>query len=142
MVDLEPVIPVMAELHRDGTGWIVFEPGFDPDDAPPPSGLFGLFSSKGPAVPDVSWVPGTPTEVGIRHGSGPKAVPRLAEVGHPVPDRWVLRQDHSRRGLVLAVPPDEEHERTVRWLLEAATLLTSFPIGDDWRAAVYRPPQS
>lgn len=135
---MSPVLAVMAELEADQGGWVVFEPGYSSDDAPPSAGLFGLFSARGPAIPDVSWVPGSPTEVGIRHGAGPRAVARLVEAGHPVPERWVLRQDHSRRGIVLAVPPGEEHEATVDWLLRAATLLTAVPIGPDWRAAVFR----
>ena len=40
------------------------------------------------------------------HPTGGKAVARLAEAGVTVPDGWVVRQDHARRGLVVRTPVD------------------------------------
>ena len=37
--------------------------------------------------------------VGLMHPTGGKAVGRLAEAGVAIPDVWVVRQDHARRGL-------------------------------------------
>ena len=39
--------------------------------------------------------------VGLMHPTGGKAIARLALAGIDLPDGWVVRQDHVRRGLVL-----------------------------------------
>ena len=39
--------------------------------------------------------------IGVLHPTGNKVVARLAEAGVPMPDGWVVRQDHNRRGLVV-----------------------------------------
>ena len=54
-----------------------------------------------------------------------------------MPDGWVVLQDHSKKGLVVAVPPATGHADVVEWLLGAATLLSTVPLTGQWRAAVY-----
>ncbi len=48
------------------------------------------------------------------HPTGGKAVARLAEAGVAVPDGWVVRQDHARRGLLVQTPV-EVTEPDVVW---------------------------
>ena len=132
----------MAAAHE---GWINFEPAVLVDDVPPPkSGLAALVSGRGPDVPLATWTPGEarrgrtePPTIGVQHGSGPGAQARLAEGGRAVPEGWVVLQDHSKKGLVVAVPPTVAHADVVDWLLGATALLSRIPLTGRWRAAVY-----
>lgn len=143
--DLSPAVARMAELTERRDGWINFEPAVDEDDLPPPrSGLAGLLTGRGPDVPLATWTPGRmrgdrgePPSVGVHHGAGPGARARLIAAGRPVPQGWVVLQDHAKRGLVAAVPPAVPHDEVLAWLLAAATALSTVPVGRDWRAAVY-----
>lgn len=140
----------MESLSRAHAGWINLEPALDPDDAPPPaSGFFGLFSGRGPEVPLATWTPpsaprrgrGEPPMVGLQHPAGAKARARLAELGRPVPEGWVVLQDHARKGLVVAVPPTAANTEVLRWLLGAAAALSmpGAPPAVTWRATIYEP---
>ena len=146
--DPTPVLPYFAELAAAGAGWINFEPGYDAEDAPPERSLFGLvFSARGPDIPLCTWVPpqakrrglSEPQSVGVQHGAGPKAVDKLAARGVDVPAGWRVMQDHSRRGLVLAVPDAVEPAAIVEWLIEAGTALCPIQLSGWWRAAVHEP---
>src|SRR5436309_2937892 len=97
--DRAAVIARMDGLARTGQGWINLSPALDEDEPPPRSSNFGLFSGRGPDVPLCTWVPGTPTQVGVQHGAGPKVADVLRTLGEPVPEGWRVTQDHSRRGL-------------------------------------------
>ncbi|MGH3578139.1 MAG: hypothetical protein ACRDU0_11355, partial [Mycobacterium sp.] len=107
------VLERMEALAGEGSGWINLEPVMDGDVEPPPerSGLFGFLAALGPDLPLCTWIPGQQGDsgtgvvsVGVQHPAGPKVVKHLAEMGIAVPAGWVVRQDHPRRGLVLAVP--------------------------------------
>lgn len=150
LLEFEPgedsaVLEVMADL-AGGSGWLTLDPAIDERFPPPEQSLFGrLISGRGPAVPRANWVPADldrrrpePVSVGILHGTGAKAVERLAgkEVG--VPDRWRVVNDHSKRGLVLWVPIDIAHEEVLRWTCRASRALTRIPLTGRWRAAVHR----
>ena len=144
---LDEVVAVMDSLTDAHAGWINFQPAVDVDDLPSAGGgFFGLFGGKGPDVPLGTWLPATapkrgrpdPPRIGLQHGAGARAKPKLAELGHPVPDGWVVMQDYVKKGLVIAVPPDVAHADVLLWLLGAARLLSSIPLTGDWRAEVYR----
>lgn len=145
--DVAEVVPFVGELSARGEGWINLEPGYDPDDAPPPRSLFGMaFSARGPDIPLCTWVPPQrhrrwtePATVGVHHGAGRKAVDRLAAAGIEVPAEWLVTQDHPRRGLVLAVPDGFPADRMLAWLVQAGTALCPVPLSGWWRAAVHRP---
>jgi hypothetical protein len=140
--DVADIVERMDELV-DGSGWIVFDAAVNEDDMPPPPAFAGLFSAKGPDVPELSWVPGErggrrvePLSIGIRHGAGPKVKVTLAEAGHPVPEAWYVVQDNPRRGLVVQVPADEANADVLDWLLRAAAILANVPLSGDWRARI------
>lgn len=143
--DPAEVLAVMEGMASSHEGWINFEPAVLVDDVPPPkSGLAALVSGRGPDVPLATWSPGEarrgrpePPTVGLQHGSGPGARARLAEGGRAVPEGWIVLQDHSKKGLVVAVPPTVAHADVVDWLLGAAALLSRVPLTGRWRAAVY-----
>lgn len=147
----DEVVAVMEELAAARAGWVNFEPDVHPDDVPPSgSGLFAIFSGRGPDVPLATWTAPSPPPrrgkgrpqpamIGLQHGAGTRARGRLADVGHPVPDGWVVMQDHARRGLVVAVPDDASPRAVLDWLLTAAAALSPVPVHAAWHALVYRP---
>ena len=141
----------MAELaaRGDGEGWVNITPVVKDEDLmriPDRSGLVGWFSARGPAVPVATWMPPAtsgrprPAQVGLAHGTGPNALPRLAEDGVVLPATWVKRQDHAKHGVVADLPADVDLEEVIDWLLAAASLLTPLtPADDSWHAVVHRP---
>lgn len=153
LVEFEPdepgaVLAVMAELAAvpAGGGWLTLDPAIDERFPPPDQSTFGrLVSGRGPVVPRVSWVPADtarrspePVSVGILHATGAGAATRLAEKGTPVPERWRVVADHSKRGLVAWVPVDVPHAEVLAWVLVAGRALTRIPLTGRWRAAVHR----
>ena len=143
--DRRAVVEQMMELS-DGRGWINFDAGVD-EDVPVParSGLFSVFSGRGPDLPHCNWVPaaGGPTSIGVQYASGVGAVKRLAGSGVTVPAGWRVLQDHPRRGLVIAVPVAEttsvhDHDEVLIWLLAAGSVLTTVPLSGHWLATIVR----
>ena len=141
--DPSPIVERMAEL-AGGSGWMVLDAAVAEDDLPPPASFGGLFAGRGPAVPELSWVPGEPggrrrepLSVGIRHAAGPKAKLRLADAGVPVPEGWYVIQDSPRRGLVAQVPDTSTDAEVLDWLLRAAAVLATVPLSGDWRARIH-----
>ena len=141
--DVLAAMEAMSEAHE---GWVNFEPAVHVDDIPPPDGgFFSLFSGRGPAVPLCTWTPASaagrgraePAMIGLQHPAGGKARPLLEKFGHPVPDGWPVTQDYVKKGLVVAVPPTAANADVVRWLLRAATLLSTMPLTGGWRASIY-----
>ena len=141
---LDEVVATMRAMTDAHEGWINFEPSIHVEDVPPDTGFFSFLSGRGPAVPLGTWTPPSapkrgraePAMIGLQHGAGANAKARLAEVGRPVPDGWVVTQDYAKKGLVVAVPPVADPGDVVRWLLDAAAALTVIPL-TGWRAAIY-----
>jgi hypothetical protein len=138
-------VHLTAMVEAEG-GWVTLLPAVPEEVAPPPqSPLARLFSGRGPPVPVCTWVAPQPkqkpphVELGILHGTGPKAKARLADQGCPVPDRWVVLADHPRRGLVVAVHPDVEPLESAAWLVAAGAALCRVPMTGMWRAEVNLP---
>jgi hypothetical protein len=77
--------------------------------------------------------------VGLMHPTGGKAVARLAEAGVLVPDGWVVRQDHARRGLLVQTPVAVTEPDVVTWSVLAGTALCRAEMTGRWRAVVYLP---
>jgi hypothetical protein len=130
----------------DGARWMNLGPAVTEDDVPTGSALFGVFSARGPVIPIATWIPGYSTargsqhtSVGILHPTGRDAAARLRQRAAPVPSRWIVEQDHPKRGLIIAVPPDVDVATTLDALLAMTTALTPFPFGDRW-AASFRTP--
>lgn len=141
----DEIIQWMERLSLDRSGWMNFQPGIHPDDAPPPRGALSfLFGSRSSPVPVCTWVPGRrggradePLSVGIEHPIPSKVMGRLEASGILVPTGWRVVQDHPRRGLVLAVPRHAEQKDVLSWLLRVGELLTDIPTTGTWRAALY-----
>jgi hypothetical protein len=136
---------LVAELAARGEGWANF--AADLGEGHPASVPGGWFSGRGPHSPHATYVPPRrrrdggrgPAQLGIEHAAGPKAARQLAEAGLAVPAGWRVRQDHAKRGLVLAVPPEVEAGPLVEWLLSAADRLAQVALADTWLAEVWEP---
>ena len=134
----------MAELAADRSGWVNFLPGVPDDVYVPRQGLLRFFGARGPEALMATWVPGTrtrsgtePTTVGIQHAAGRRVVTDLATTGLAVPVEWRVLQDHSWRGLVVAVPDDADLDHLVGWLLAATEQIATFPLTGSWKAVFH-----
>jgi len=148
--DFDAVVEAMRSIERVGGGWINIGPWL-PDDVmaevPVRSGLGAWFSGRGPQIPMATFIPGSETgrrpvlaQVGVEHGTGPNALTRLSEEGHPLPTGWTPRQDHAKHGIVAELPSLAALSEVVAWMIEAITFLSPFvEVGDRWRAVVHRP---
>lgn len=137
----DAVVARMAELAADRSGWANFVPGIPDDVYVPRQGFLRFFGARGPEALMATWVPGEqgaePTTVGVQHAAGHRMVPALAEAGLALPDGWRVLQDHSWRGLVVAVPDDADLDHLVGWLLAATEQAATFPLTGSWKAAFY-----
>jgi hypothetical protein len=144
--DEEEQAPIAAQLDRlAGTGgWVNLLPEVEPGHEPAPRNpVVAVFSARGDAVPLATWSAaegdGRRCTLGIEHGSGPKALLRLAEIGLELPERWLKVSDHPRRGLVVTCPADEDAGEVLWWLLAACHGLSVVPLSGVWIARVYEP---
>lgn len=138
----------LAEVQAAGDGWINLLPGV-PEDSPDlesPTGLFSLFGNRQAPVTMATLMPmrlnrrsGDDLTVGLMHPTGAKAVGRLAEEGVPVPEGWVVRQDHPRRGLLLSAPAAAPGHDVIEWSVRAGTTLCRAEMTGRWQAVVYLP---
>jgi hypothetical protein len=147
--DVESVADALSMLSEAGDGWINLMPGIpedSPDVTPPPSGLFAFFGTRQAPVTMATVIPPkreraatAGLSVGLMHPTGPKAIARLADGGVVVPDGWVVRQDHARRGLVLRTSVGAPPAEVVTWCVRAGTELCRADMTGEWRAVVYLP---
>jgi len=142
------VADALARLRAAGSGWINLLPGIDEDAAgpEPAAGLFAFFGNRAPPVTMATLMPPSSNRrdregvtVGLMHPTGSKAVARLAEAGVALPEGWVVRQDHARRGLLVRTPPTVDDAEVVSWAVRAGTALCRAEMTGRWRAVVYLP---
>jgi hypothetical protein len=145
----QELLAVMADLAARRDGWINLQADVGDDEGPEPAparaGAFALFPARGPDVPVCTWVPGPdgrrgpePDSVGIQHGSGPRALRRLADAGSAPPAGWRMRADHPKRGLVLELPSGTDPATVLTWIFAASDVLAGAELPDQWLAAVHR----
>ena len=133
--DVGGVVAEMAELARidDGSAWLNVKPDVDENEVHTGSLFFRMLSNRGPVIPVFTYVPEHDNrgrrmapEVGLLHATGRDAVGRLRAGGVEIPEEWILGQDHTKRGIIAAVPPDEDLERVLRFGLDAIPILSPF----------------
>ncbi len=146
--DIAAVADALRTLRAAGSGWVNLMPGIDEDasDVHPRAGLFAFFGNNAAPVTMTTLMPPkkdrNETEgltVGLMHPTGGKAVARLAEAGVEVPEGWVVRQDHARRGLLVRTPVDVTEPDVLTWSVRAGTALCRAEMTGRWRAVVYLP---
>jgi hypothetical protein len=145
----ERVTGYLHHLTEAGQGWINLLPGVEVDDdgsQTVPPGLFSLFSVRQPPVTMCTLMPARPARrvtdgvtVGLMHPTGVKAVARLAEAGVALPQGWLVRQDHARRGLVVLAPHGAPEAEIIGWALRAGQALCRKEMTGEWQAVVYLP---
>ena len=144
--ELKEVVAYMARLGSAEDGWINLTPRTsDDDDRPTSLRFFTLLSGGSTGDTMCTWIPGShnrrglvqPT-LGIAHITGHRVFAELPLLDVPIPQTWIVEQDHPRRGLILRLPFDESSEQVLIWALRAAGALLALPIRR-WRADVYLP---
>jgi hypothetical protein len=141
----------LRHLTEAGQGWINLLPGVELDEdeeesQTTPPGLFSLFTSRQPPVTMGTLVPARPTRrardgvtVGLLHPTGNKAIARLATAGVDLPEGWLVRQDHARRGLVVMGRHGAPEADIIAWALRAGATLCRQEMTGQWKAVVYLP---
>jgi hypothetical protein len=146
--EVDGVADQLASLRDAGDGWINLLPGIVEGavEVDPPTGLFAFFGTRQAPVTMATMMPARVeqrhvegTSVGLMHPTGARAIARLAEAGVTVPNGWVVRQDHTRRGLVLRTSPDAAPADIVGWCVRAGTALCMAEMTGQWQAVVYLP---
>lgn len=141
--DPSEVVESMDTLAYQQRGWINIRPVIPPDAiAPARSMLSQFFRRNSPEVALGTWMPETtkagPRQlVGIQHALGEKLSPRLHHLGLTPPEGWRRMQDSPRRGLLVVVPPDEDHLTVLRWLLELTVAITRVETTGAYEISVY-----
>jgi hypothetical protein len=146
--DVAAVAHELRALRAAGAGWVNLMPGIDEEasEVHPRAGLFAFFGNNAAPVTMTTVLPPkrdrTDTAglaVGIMHPTGGNAVERLAEAGVKVPEGWLVRQDHARRGLLLQTPVAVAETDVMAWSVRAGTALCRAEMTGRWRAVVYLP---
>jgi hypothetical protein len=145
--DLTQVVACMERLADAGDGWINLVPRItDEDERPTSLGFFTLFGGGGPGVTMATWIPAShdhrgriQPSLGITQVTGHRAAAELHSLAVPIPETWLVEQDHPNRGLILRVPSDEPHEQVLVWALRAVAALSTPPPIKKWQADIYLP---
>jgi hypothetical protein len=145
--DADTVLDAMATITDAADGWINLLPGINEDDAPPkPTGLSAILAPRTPGTVMGTWAPQTQgrhgpqgANIGLLHTGGRFAARKLAELGTPLPQGWVVRQDNPRRGLIVIAAIDTPNDEVLQWTIAACTALCSLVTTGSWRADIYLP---
>tara|TARA_B100000686_G_C16476738_1_gene804998 strand:+ start:17 stop:490 length:474 start_codon:yes stop_codon:yes gene_type:complete len=125
-------------------GWINVEPIVDDTRRSHNSGIFAWFSARGPEVPIGTFVAPVgryPASIGVEHGAGRDAVGYLTKAGIAIPESWILRQDHPKRGLVWEISSAELIVATsvAELLLAMTEYFCLLPTEGQWKVAFCNP---
>ena len=141
--DHADLVAAIGSAMSGANAWVNVEPVVDDSQRIEVPGIFAWFSARGPQVPVGTFVysgPDVAASVGLDHGTGRGAGDRLTAGGVEAPAAWVLRQDHSKTGLVWELHPEGvDAEAVVRLLLEGTSLLCPIPVEGRWTATLNRP---
>ena len=145
--ELTQIVAYMARLTGAEDGWINLIPRIIEEDERPTSlGFFTLLGGGAIGVTMCTWIPGSHNRrglirpsLGITHVTGHRVFAELHSLAVPIPETWLVEQDHPRRGLVLRVPSNEPHEQVLVWALRAVGALSTPRLIKGWRADIYLP---
>lgn len=116
------------------TEWVTISPFVALEDVPETTMLRRLFTTRGPKIPEVTWVPAGDgsSQLGVLHAMGNDAGAQLSDLGVEVPAGFQMIQDHTRRGLLFAVVASAETATIVSFSVAAARALSAVPTDDRW----------
>jgi hypothetical protein len=146
--DIEHACTALAQVRQSGDGWMNLLPGVPKGSVNPdePAGLFAIFGNRASPVTMATLIPPKAdrrehegVSVGLMHPTGGKAIERLRLAGIDLPEGWVVRQDHVRRGLVLRTSPGAREQEIVAWSVAAGDALCVVETTGRWQAVVYLP---
>ncbi len=121
--------------------WMNVSPWVDENNLPEASLLVKFFSARGPEIPLATWVPATqrtPASLGFSHSAGKRAANQLVSVGLDFPENWLLKQDHTKRGLIFEIPEDELFAVVLDFMLHASSVLSGVPTDTRWVADILK----
>lgn len=125
---------------REGRGWCNVTRVVVDDEPDLKVNFFGLSTNKGVAV--ASFVPSAarhgvrqPSSLGLLHSRGRLGTERIDGLLNGAP--YVIRQDHSQRGLLLDVPEDESDERVLNVMCSMTDAMCDFESTDNWRLTLF-----
>jgi hypothetical protein len=147
----ERVTGYLHHMVEAGAGWINLLPGVDVDEehheatvAGP--GIFALFTNRQAPVTMATLMPPKPIKrategvtIGLLHPTGNKSIARLRELGVALPEGWLVRQDHARRGLVVRATQGADEANTISWAIRAGAALCREKMTGQWQAVAYLP---
>lgn len=143
--DPSRVLDAMHALSAQGHGWINIRPEIPPDAiAPARSMLSQFFRRNSPDVALGTWMPDvnnrtvTRQLLGLQHGLGTRVSPLLEDMGLGLGKGWWRVQDSPRRGLLVTVPEDEDHDVVLQWLLALTVAVTRVPTTGSWEISVFQ----
>ncbi len=141
--DYTDLVGAIGSAFSNADTWVNVEPVVDDSQRIEVPGIFAWFSARGPQVPIGTFVSAgsnMAASVGLNHGTGRGASERLIAGGVGVPERWVLKQDHPRTGLVWEVHPlGVDAAAVARLLLEGTSLFCPISVEGQWIATLHQP---
>jgi hypothetical protein len=141
--DTDGISGEMAQfsLGADGRRWLNIVPDADEGEIHTGSVFWKAFSSRGPVIPQLTWLPAhdakagrEPHQVGVAHATGRDVVDRLAASGVHAPDHWKLFQDHQKRGVLYAVREGSPMDEIVAFAVGTLRELSPFGFEDAYLA--------
>tara|TARA_B100000700_G_C14791800_1_gene736242 strand:- start:35 stop:511 length:477 start_codon:yes stop_codon:yes gene_type:complete len=141
----DEVIALLRGNHQinEQNYWVNIEPSVKEDQVHSSSVFWKMFSSRGPIIPKFTWVPSyerkqqiIPTQIGITHPVGTKAVQRLREFEVKIPSEWTVEQDHPKRGIVLSLPSYYSDEEVINLAVGSLRVLSPFDFYGKFLASV------
>ncbi len=147
--DVDRLVGFLTVLTAAGAGWINLMPGVRVEEdqrASVNAGVFALFGNRQAPVTMCTLMPASPKKaahdgvtIGLLHPTGNKVIARLAESGIALPDGWVVKQDHNRRGLVVRARHGATESDIIDWSLASGAALCREEMTGRWQAVVYLP---
>jgi len=138
----DDVTAALAALDgvRDGRGWVNVVPVVDEDVPDLKVNVLGLWVNQGaPVATFVTEAPrqgvAQPSSLGILHSRGRLSRDQLTLLLGST--HFVVRQNHSQRGLLLQVVPDVASATVLDVMCRATEELCVFPVTGRWRLDLY-----
>ncbi len=140
--DVGGIVDEMRSFAADADGrrWLNIVPDANEEEIHTGSVLWRVFSSRGPVIPQLTWVPANlqrpdePAQVGVAHATGRGAVERLGGAGVRAPAGWRLIQDHQKRGVIYVLDQPADPAPIVTYAVGALRALSPFAFEDAFLA--------
>jgi hypothetical protein len=128
------------ESIRSGRGWCNVVPDVREDVKDLAPNVFSLWAKQGaPVATFVTMAPkkgvAQPSTLGILHTRGRLGGERVASLLSGLP--FEIRQDHTQRGLLLAVPEDAAGSQILEAMCSVTAALCDYELTGTWRLTLF-----